>query len=38
VVIVSAVFLDAWRHHLAGKKFTLLNRLFSRSSSINSTQ
>jgi len=30
VVIVSAVILDAWRHHLAGKKFKLLNRLFSR--------
>jgi ribose transport system permease protein len=38
VVIVGAVILDAWRHRLAGKKFTLLNRLFSRSSSINSTQ
>ena len=32
VVIVTAVILDAWRQHLAGKKFTLLNRLFSRSS------
>ncbi len=29
VVIVSAVVLDAWRHHLAGRRFTLLNRLFS---------
>lgn len=38
VVIVSAVILDAWRHHLAGKRFTLLNRLFSRSSSTNPTQ
>lgn len=28
VVIVSAVILDAWRHYLAGKKFTLWKRLF----------
>ena len=37
VVIVSAVILDAWRHRLAGKKFTLLNRLFSGSSSTKPT-
>ena len=30
VVIVGAVILDAWRHHAAGKRFTLLTRLFSR--------
>jgi ribose transport system permease protein len=29
-VIVLAVILDAWRHHLAGAKFPLLKRLFSR--------
>jgi ribose transport system permease protein len=29
VVIVVAVILDAWRHHLTGKKFTLLKQLFS---------
>jgi ribose transport system permease protein len=28
-VIVIAVILDAWRHHLAGAKFPLLKRLFS---------
>jgi ribose transport system permease protein len=28
VVIVAAVVLDAWRHHLAGKKFSLLKRWF----------
>jgi ribose transport system permease protein len=33
VIIVGAVILDAWRHHLAGKKFTSLKRLFGRSSS-----
>jgi ribose transport system permease protein len=27
-VIVLAVILDAWRHHLAGAKFPLLKRLF----------
>lgn len=32
VVIVTAVILDAWRHHLAGNKFTFLNRLFFRDS------
>ena len=37
VVIVSAVILDAWRHHLAGKKFALLSRLFARSPSPNPT-
>lgn len=30
VVIVGAVILDAWRHHLAGGKFSFLKRLFSR--------
>lgn len=30
VVIVVAVILDAWRHHLTAKKFTLLKQLFSR--------
>jgi ribose transport system permease protein len=30
VVIVCAVILDAWRHHLAGGKFTRLSRLWSR--------
>jgi ribose transport system permease protein len=29
-VIVAAVILDAWRHHLAGSKFALLGRLLSR--------
>jgi ribose transport system permease protein len=29
-VIVLAVVLDAWRHHLAGQGFPLLKRLFSR--------
>jgi ribose transport system permease protein len=29
-VIVCAVIADAWRHHLAGKKFRLASRLFSR--------
>ncbi len=28
VVIVAAVVLDAWRHHLAGKKFSIFKRLF----------
>jgi len=28
-VIVLAVILDAWRHHLAGRKFGLLRRLFA---------
>jgi len=28
LVIVLAVILDAWRHHLAGAKFPLLKRLF----------
>ena len=27
-VIVGAVILDAWRHHLAGSKFNLLRKLF----------
>lgn len=30
LVIVMAVVLDAWRQHLAGGKFPLLQRLFSR--------
>lgn len=30
VVIVSAVILDAWRHHLAGGKFIFLRRWFSK--------
>jgi len=30
VVIVVAVILDAWRHHLTGGKFTFFKRLFSR--------
>jgi ribose transport system permease protein len=30
VVIIVAVVLDAWRHHLAGQKFALIRRLFSR--------
>lgn len=30
VVIVGAVILDAWRHHLAGRKLTLLKQFFSR--------
>jgi len=29
VVIVGAVVLDAWRHHLAGNRFSFLKRLFS---------
>jgi len=29
VVIVVAVILDAWRHHLTGKKFSLFKQLFS---------
>jgi len=29
VVIVGAVILDAWRHHLAGSKFAIFRRLFS---------
>ncbi len=29
LVIVSAVVLDAWRHHLTGKRFLLLKHLFS---------
>jgi ribose transport system permease protein len=29
-VIVGAVVLDAWRHHLAGGKFLFFKRLFSR--------
>ena len=36
VVIVTAVILDAWRHHLAGGTFPLLNRLFTRFSSTKS--
>jgi ribose transport system permease protein len=28
-VIVGAVILDAWRHHLAGTRFALFKRLFS---------
>jgi ribose transport system permease protein len=32
VVIVAAVVLDAWRHHLAGNKFALLKRWLSRPS------
>jgi ribose transport system permease protein len=27
LVIVVAVILDAWRHHLSGRKFALLKRL-----------
>ncbi len=30
LVIVIAVILDAWRHHLSGSKFSLLNRLLRR--------
>jgi len=30
VVIVGAVILDAWRHHLTGKQFMLLKQLFFR--------
>ena len=30
LVIVLAVVLDAWRHHLAGRSFPLLRRLFAR--------
>ena len=30
LVIVGAVILDAWRHHLTGKKFGRLKSLFSR--------
>jgi len=30
VVIVVAVVLDAWRHHLAGLRFPLLRRLLGR--------
>lgn len=30
-VIVGAVILDAWRHHLTGSKFNFFRRLFSRS-------
>jgi len=29
LVIVVAVVLDAWRHHLTGRKFSLLKRLFT---------
>jgi len=29
LVIVIAVVLDAWRHHLAGRPFSLLRRLFA---------
>jgi ribose transport system permease protein len=29
LVIVGAVVLDAWRHHLTGKRFLLLKHLFS---------
>ena len=29
LVIVGAVVLDAWRHHLTGQKFRLLKQLFS---------
>jgi ribose transport system permease protein len=32
LVIVAAVVLDAWRHHLAGGRFALLGRLFRRPS------
>jgi ribose transport system permease protein len=28
-VIVIAVILDAWRHHLVGRKYALFKRLFS---------
>jgi ribose transport system permease protein len=35
VVIVGAVILDAWRHRLTGRKFTLLTRLFLRPQSPN---
>lgn len=28
LVIVGAVILDAWRHHLAGRKFSIFRRLF----------
>ena len=28
VVIVGAVILDAWRHHLTGRRFALLKLLF----------
>ncbi len=31
LVIVIAVVLDAWRHHLAGQRFRLLKRFFARS-------
>lgn len=37
LVIVGAVVLDAWRHHLTGKKFKLLERLFSSGRSPSST-
>jgi ribose transport system permease protein len=33
VVIVGAVILDAWRHHLTGKQFLLLKQLFFRTQS-----
>ena len=33
LVIVIAVILDAWRHHLSGHKFSLLKRLFNRNPS-----
>jgi ribose transport system permease protein len=36
VVIVSAVILDAWRHQLTGRRFTLFRRWFSRSQLPNS--
>jgi ribose transport system permease protein len=32
-VIVAAVVLDAWRHRMAGTRFSLLKRLFSRNQS-----
>jgi ribose transport system permease protein len=33
LVIVGAVILDAWRHHLTGKQFPLLKQLFFRTRS-----
>jgi ribose/xylose/arabinose/galactoside ABC-type transport system permease subunit len=35
VVIVGAVILDAWRHHLTIQHFALLKQLFSRTQSPN---
>jgi ribose transport system permease protein len=31
LAIITAVTLDAWRHHLSARKFTLFTKLFSRS-------